>query len=407
MGQDDAYNAATLDMASWMRMMLTFRRRHYVAAFLMNAALAVGLVAIPLLASKVLEASVFELAVIQAVGAMAYVVGSPVFGHVAEKGHRKRLMLGAGGLFTVTYVLMSQSEAVWHLYVLSALSAVSHAMFWPALEVSLTTGATAEELKRGVGGFNMSWCTGVVVGLLIAGPLHDWHPRYPFVCIALMGLVVLAAIRWVVPGDEAQAEPAELPHEPHAANGMSKTTFLYMAWIANFVAVGVLSVMRYLFPDVSVRLNFSGSTHGLLEASISLFQVFVFFVLRHTRGWQYHFGILLLVQVGMVAGAGIVSLASSLPALFAGFILLGCGAGLTYYSSLFYSLDAPSARGVRSGLHEAILGAGGFVIPFAGGGLARLTGHERAPYAFCVAALVAGLVAQGVTYSLGHRKRAA
>ncbi|MBM4047579.1 MAG: MFS transporter [Planctomycetes bacterium] len=383
--------------------MLTYRRRHYCAAFLMNAALAVGLVAIPLLASKGMAASVLQLAVIQAVGAVAYVIGSPLFGHRAEKGNRKRLMLGAGALFTVTYLLMARSQEVWHLYVLSALSATSQAMFWPTLEVSLTTGATAEELKRGVGGFNMSWCTGVVLGLLIAGPLHDWHPRYPFVGIALMGLMVIAAIRWVVPGDDEHPDHPDLPHEPHAANGVPKTTFLYMGWTANFVAFGVLSVMRYLFTDVSVRLGFTGSTHGLLEASISVFQVFMFFLLRHTHGWQYNFGILLLVQLGMVVGAGTVSLASGLPALFTGFILLGCGAGMTYYSSLFYSLDAPSARGVRSGLHEAILGAGGFVIPLAGGTLAHVTGHERAPYAFCVAALLVGLAAQTATYWLGRR----
>ena len=41
-----------------------------------------------------------------------------------------------------------------------------------------------------------------------------------------------------------------------------------------------------------------------------------------------------------------------------GQIFFGVALGLIYYSSLFYSMDASSAKGEHGGVHEAVIGLG-------------------------------------------------
>ena len=78
------------------------------------------------------------------------------------------------------------------------------------------------------------------------------------------------------------------------------------------------------------------------------------------------------------------------PYMFAlAFILAGCCGGVTYVSSLMYSLEgAVQSRGKRSGLHEAVLGSGSVIGPLLGGVVGETLGLH-AP--FTAAAVVFGL----------------
>jgi MFS family permease len=72
---------------------------------------------------------------------------------------------------------------------------------------------------------------------------------------------------------------------------------------------------------------------------------------------------------------------------------VGVGLGFAYASSIYYSLHGSGEHGKYSGIHEAVLGAGNFALPLAGGALADALGDLRVPYAL---AGLAALVAVGV-----------
>ena len=46
--------------------------------------------------------------------------------------------------------------------------------------------------------------------------------------------------------------------------------------------------------------------------------------------------------------------------------MFGLGVGLTYYSSLYYSMDVGDTKGEHGGFHEAALGSGIFAGPAIG-----------------------------------------
>jgi MFS family permease len=65
--------------------------------------------------------------------------------------------------------------------------------------------------------------------------------------------------------------------------------------------------------------------------------------------------------------------------LIAAAALVGVGLGFANASSIYYSLHGPADHGKYAGLHEAVLGAGSFLVPLATGALADLV-DIRMPY---------------------------
>jgi MFS family permease len=88
----------------------------------------------------------------------------------------------------------------------------------------------------------------------------------------------------------------------------------------------------------------------------------------------------------------IIAFLAGRPEVFAlGFALAGACAGVTYVSSLIYSLQGRAAgRGARCGIHETVLGSGVLLGPLLGGLVASRV-DLRSP--FVLAATVFLLVA--------------
>jgi DHA1 family multidrug resistance protein-like MFS transporter len=384
--------------------------RYYLAAFLMDAALATGGIAVPLLAKHVFHASPLFLGLLAATGAGAYVLFTPLAGRVSDRLGRHAMMPLGVALYGVTYTLIGFCPGLGLLFLLVVVSGASQAMFWPALEAAIADGTSRRLLPVRVGIFNVSWCSSIVLGTWLGGRLHDAGARYAFFFAAgvagLLLLVMAVTLRSGQGRRAALVDEGEPPGPVSLISSELRQTFMHMAWGANFVAWGVLGTMRALFAaDATVRLSFTGQKAGLLVAAISAAQTAMFVLLMVFHGWRYRFWLLALAQGCMLAGAGLVGLSvSSAPLAFA-FFLIGAGAGITYTSSIYYSLEGLHARGAKSGLHEAFLGAGGFAAPTLGGWLATATGDLRTPYFMCVVVVAIGLAWQTLMYSVARRQK--
>ncbi len=75
--------------------------------------------------------------------------------------------------------------------------------------------------------------------------------------------------------------------------------------------------------------------------------------------------------------------------------------GLSYYASLFYSMDVGEARAEQGGIHEAMMGAGSFVGPCVAGFSLMIA--PQAPHAGVW--VVSGLLAMGLAVLLRTRLR--
>ena len=145
-------------------------------------------------------------------------------------------------------------------------------------------------------------------------------------------------------------------------------------------------------PWVSLAL---GAT--LLIFLIYISQTVVFLLLRHIQGWRYRIGPLLFCQ-GLAAGGLVIGFFTSSIFLFGlSFVLIGISGGVTYFSSIFYSLDSSSARGKKTGFHESILGTGALLGPLFGGLVARYY-DLRAPYLLGLTLIICAMFLEVIIY---------
>ena len=97
---------------------------------------------------------------------------------------------------------------------------------------------------------------------------------------------------------------------------------------------------------------------GLLVAAVAIGDLLLF----DKNGLGLNLGVLLTV----------VTLALAFAALMG---LLGLAVGLTYYGSIYYSLEFGEEKGQGGGRHEAVLGLGILAGPLVGAIATHLTGH--------------------------------
>ena len=82
----------------------------------------------------------------------------------------------------------------------------------------------------------------------------------------------------------------------------------------------------------------------------------------------------LISFVGGVVILAFIFFAPWISMVVAAFLLFGLATGLTYYTSIYYSLDFGKNKGEHGGLHEAVLGLGILFGPLVGAWGSKLFG---------------------------------
>lgn len=169
--------------------------------------------------------------------------------------------------------------------------------------------------------------------------------------------------------------------------------FLYAAWVSNFVSWFNLGVMRNLFPKLGTELGFSAVLIGTLIFIMAFAQTAAFFILGKTHKWHYKLGVVVLFQFFAFLSLWVFAFSSGVLYFAIAAVFLGLSAGVTYFSSIFYSLRGSENKGRRSGLHEGVIGTGALFGPLAGGFFAAKFGI-RAPYVTAAIVLAAAMLAE-------------
>ena len=181
--------------------------------------------------------------------------------------------------------------------------------------------------------------------------------------------------------------------------------FLPLGLWANFVSWFCLANVQSLYPKLASSRGFSPQLIGCLLFMVGAAQSLFFLVLRSTRAWHFRYGPLVAVHAVAAGGMLVIFGASAVPPLAVAFALVGLGLGLSYYSSIFYSLCGDGGAGRKSGIHELMVGSAFFLGPLAGGLCAQYLGL-RAPFILC-AALLAGTAAWEAARWRGSHRRSA
>lgn len=388
----------------------------------MDCATYVAVTGVPFRALE-LGASSLVLGLLPASFSLVYVSATLLTGRLSDRVSRIGLARFGALLFAAAAALLLGARALPWLFGAMPLMAMGLSLFWPSLQAGLAEADAPHRLNRNLGRFNIAWSLGKGAGFALGGVVLAQAGFPPLFGAALgLGLFVALVLRTAPRHDPVAEAPPERPgdatgggesvsiqstedrvHPPVVRRG-----FLRMAWIANALAYGVVATLNYHYPKYLESLGRGASLYGGFQALLYLSETITFLVLQRLPAWHYRTAPLLFSQVllaGLVLAIPFVREPVTLLLLAPG---IGVVLGLSYYSSLYYSLHAAEARGKNTGLHEAILGSGSLVVPFLGGTLATTTGSLAAPYVVCAGLLAAGFLAQfGLSRSFRIRGRGA
>ncbi|NOX97013.1 MAG: MFS transporter [Nitrospirae bacterium] len=378
----------------------------YLSALIMDMCVGIVLFAIPLFLIERLHASAFIIGLTGSLGALGYSLFCLGTGRLSDKLGRKKVVTIGLGIFISAYFLIPFVRSLFPVFILVILGGIGMSMFWPPLQAWVAESTEKKRLIESLGIFNISWSVGLMLGSLLGGILFPLGSGVPFYFAVGQTVVLLLIILQL---SEVQKRP--LPEELKTADEnilIDKTSFLFIAWMANFVSWFIVIMLRNLFPVLAVNLEISPRVLGVLIFLIYFSQTGMFILLRRFRGWHYRIGPLLFCQ-GLASIGLIIGFFTSSILLFGiSFILMGVSGGMTYFSSIFYSLDSLSAKGKKTGFHESILGTGALLGPLFGGLAARYY-NLRAPYLLGLILLICAMLLEVVIYhnakTVNRRKR--
>jgi len=370
----------------------------FISAFLADLALGAVLLSLPLLLIYKFGADSLILGLFGALGSLIYSSGVIACGRLSDRYNRRNIIISGCVLFIAAYSIVPYLRQLGHVFLIYSFCAVSMSLFWPTIQSWLSQGLNKGNLLRSLTSFNVSWSAGLTIGFLSAGILFSFNQKAPFFFgVSLIAVVILLLVRQPVLS-EMRDEPVRKTFlETEKERPRRAARFLPIAWCANFASWYVVGLMRNLFPKLGSELGYSSVAVGFFVFMMFLTQTIMFFMLGRTHRWHYRLSPLLLLQVMAIMALIVLTFYSGTVYIMAAMLCLGFCSGMTYFSSIFYSLYGFIDKGRKSGIHESFIGMGGLLGPLAGGIAAHNFGI-RAPYVTAALLLTAAIAVEIFIY---------
>jgi DHA1 family tetracycline resistance protein-like MFS transporter len=378
----------------------------YLFALVMNSSVGVLAVGLPLLAIR-FGATPLQLGLLGSAGPFVYAVTCMFSGRLSDYSEggwwgRRQSLIGCCTLAVAVNSFIFFVSGIGALCLISCAGFFCTAFFWPPLQAWLADVGVREKLPESLGVFNLSWSIGMTMGLMMGGFLFAMDYRLPWCYVICANALLLLLLLFGRTTSTSAPKNRTSSAVEAACNGNNVGKFLSLALCANFVCWFCLANVQSLYPKLAVSRGFSPQLIGFLMFLIGLVQALFFVMLRATRRWHFRFGPLVAVHLTAAAGMTIVFAGRSVPLLVIAFAMIGGGLGISYYSSIYYSLCAAGGTGKRTGIHEFMVGSAFFLGPLAGGVCAHYLGL-RAPFLLCAALLGVMAAWEAVQWTLSLR----
>jgi DHA1 family multidrug resistance protein-like MFS transporter len=345
------------------------RLEYFVPPFIMDFSIT-GTSLLTNLRSLDLHAQPVQLGILGFAWGFPYAVVCPFAGKAAGRFDRRIILLASTLLYALYATLCSLAKQPIHLILAGPIGGVAAALFWPAYETILHDRDKVETNRR-LSIFNVAWTLGVMSGAALGGAFYErLGGPAEFGFIAAFLFCDTLYIAWVTRHGIPPYAP--IPQEERRKEGEGVTIarrkgYMRMAWIANFAIWFTGSTVNTIFPKLARSLHITDAMIGVIMASVWVMQLLVFYALSRTQLWHYRIVPMLSFQIIGVIGILCVAMGGAASIFILAFLLMGAARGLTYSSSLFYSLDTNAAESGNTGLHETIVGIAYLSAPLVAG----------------------------------------
>ncbi len=326
------------------------------STFLAQTAMVIVAVATSFLAALTFKAPPFIVGLLGAAGNLAYAAACIPSGWLADR-IGCRIAAASVAAMALLWPLMAFAPSLPALFALYMAAGFAIGFFWPPIEVWFANmaGESGPLLDKTLARFNLSWVSGYMLAPVACGYLWELSTSAPFILASAMALPVLAALA-LLPGAAPQAASSS-PSDSPKPIPPAQLRWLKVAWLANSTMTLCIAGLTYIFPKISDAQGYSASLTGWLifapaAATLAVFLIFL--------GRRWNFGLpWLMASQAAAAFAALAPLSAASPHAFAlAFAALGAGRGISYMASLSGSLTGSAHRGLRSGVHEAVIGLG-------------------------------------------------
>lgn len=351
-------------------------------------------------AYRLAEAGAKPLAVTatMAVWAIVYSAVSMLMGRITTGRNAPRFIMLAGFGITATSLGFLLLPGLYWQYlwiiatgVASAVYCVPFQTFMKFIEPNQSAGTV-----RATALYTCAWSVGLASGPLVFG-LLDW--RIGFGVNAVLGLVVVAAVRGVVAyraRHPAPAASAPAASSPEAVDYRRYPDLAWVGWLAGGMGSVSTALVRTLLPYRAAQLEIARADIGLVLAVVSYVLGFSALTLVRSRTWMYKPLPALLTGFAGAAGLLLFALGRDLGSFFLGALLFGVYSGAFFFYLVFHALVHPEKSTRYVAVNELVVGSAGIAGPVAGGLLAG-AGGAGAPFFLCAAAtLLVALLQAGI-----------
>jgi len=379
-----------------------------VAAFLVSTALGTIALGMVFYLRDVFNATGGQVGAFFGLWSLAYIIGCLFFRPLTDPIRPRYLLIISTFSMCLFTAAIHYCGSFPLAYVFYGLSGAACSLFWPPLMGWLSVRLQGVELSRVMSRFNLSWSVGAIASPYLSGWLSEKQVALPVQLgaglLLLTSFLLLGAALTLpkVRDDRDSSRP-----DPQDASGTGKATRLrYAAWIGLFAAFVVMGVIVNIFP-LSARddLGLSKRMIGMLLLSRTLLMTMGFAVMGRTVFWHYKGSLMLLGQV-FIIGALVAMIFLYRPAMIGlAMSVMGVMFALCYFSSLFHGMVGSANRVGRSAIHEALIGSGlitGSVV----GGFIYQHFSIRYVYAFCIAMVLGGIIAQTIIVAWAKKRDA-
>lgn len=256
-----------------------------------------------------------------AIFAGAQLIFSPIAGKWADQyGRRLMIIYGLIGL-SLSMFIFYWFDSIWFLYLSRVIGGIGAALMVPAIFAYVADITTMAQRAKGNSLISAAMSLGIVIGPGVGGFLADFGLKAPFLVSALVSVV--AVLFSVVILKESQVEKPEVPLHGEKEESMIrkiarsvKMPYFIPLIITLVMSFGLLAYESVLGLFVDDQFGATPQDIAIMVTSTGLVSVIIQLFVVDKIVDRFGEGNVLVVFIGVVAGAFLLSLLASTYVLF-------------------------------------------------------------------------------------------